>query len=403
MLLQAGGEPNAEDEDGNTPLHFAADASSPRLPEDGSIAAIRVLLRYQAEPDRANRDGETPLHLAARSHDRPGGVAALLNVGASPSRADRRGDTPLHAALGPNRGVSGVVGALLDGGADPKATNASGLTPLLRFVRDGPDRGDVVARLLRAGADPDRKDPGGEAPLHLAIRTGGNRGKVDVAEALLAGGADPCIRDAQGFIPYSVATEGGPIHQALDRAGGYDRACDRGGEAVALNSDQRRRIQAALAAAGFDPGPADGKFGPRTRRAIEAWQEATGYAVTGDLMSEQVETLLAEPTLGPAADIALAPKCEGRAEGSECWKEIADKPGCHVWDDYYFPDQTVTWSGSCSGGIAGGQGELVWTTNDVSMTIIETGSLSDGKRAGRWTIREGGAVYEVHCENDYCE
>ena len=404
VLLQAGGEPNVQDEDGNTPLHFAADASSPRLPEDDSIVAIRVLLGHRAEPDRANRNGETPLHLAARSHDRAGGVVALLDAGADPNRADRRGDTPLHAALGPNRGVSRVVAALLDGGADPKATSADGLTPLLAFVRRGPDRGDTVARLLRAGADPDRKDPGGEAPLHIAIRTGGNRGKVDVAEALLAGGADPCVRDAQGFIPYSAATEGGPIHQALDRAGGYDRACDGRGEMVALDSDQRRRIQAALAAAGFDPGPADGQFGPRTRRAIEAWQAAAGYTATGELTSEQVETLLAEPTLGPAADIALAPKCEGRAVGSECWKEIADKPGCHVWDDYYYPNQTVTWSGSCSGGIAVGQGELVWTTNGYDdWPMIETGSLSDGKRAGRWTIREGGSVEEVHCENDHCE
>ena len=234
VLLQAGGKPSVQDEDGNTPLHFAADASSPRLAKDDSIAAIRVLLRYQAEPDRANRNGETALHLAARSHDQAGGVAALLDAGASPNRADRRGDTPLHAALGPHRGVSGVVGALLDGGANPEAVNADGLTPLLLFVRHGPDRGDAVTLLLHAGADPDGKDPGGEAPLHIAVRTGGNRGKVDVAEALLAGGAAPCVRDAQGFIPYSAAAEGGPIHQALDRAGGYDRACDRKGEVLAL-------------------------------------------------------------------------------------------------------------------------------------------------------------------------
>ena len=278
-LLQAYGDSDAqdtEDTDGNTPLHLAADASSAVLSENDSIATIRLLLDHQAEPNRANRNGETPLHLAARSHDRPDGVAALLDAGANPNRADRRNDTPLHAALGPNPGESGIVGALLDGGANPAAVNTDGLTPLLLFVRHGPDRGDTVARLLHAGADPDRKDPGGEAPLHIAIRTGGSRGKVDAAEALLAGGADPCVRDAQGFIPYSVAAEGGPIHQALDRAGGYDRACDGRGETITLDPDQRRRIQAALADAGFDPGPADGQFGPKTHRAIEAWQEAAG-------------------------------------------------------------------------------------------------------------------------------
>lgn len=31
-----------------------------------------------------------------------------------------------------------------------------------------------------------------------------------------------------------------------------------------------RQVQAALANAGFNPGPADGKAGPRTRRAIQS-------------------------------------------------------------------------------------------------------------------------------------
>ena len=377
LLLEAGGEPDARDDDGNTPLHFAADTSSPILAEDESIGAIRILLEHQAEPNRANQNGETPLHLAARSHDWSDGVTALLNAGASPDKADRRGNTPLHAALGPNRGVSGVVGALLHGGANPEAVNADGLTPLLWFVRQGPDRGDAVALLLDAGAHPNRKGPGGEAPLHIAVRTGGNRGKVEVAEALLAGGADPCVRDDRGVIPYSVAAEGGPIHQALERADGHDRACDSRGEVADPDSDQRRRVQAALAAAGFDPGPADGQFGPRTRRAIGAWQEAAGYAATGELTGEQVEVLLAGPAQAPG------PTCEGVAEGAECWQEIADRPGCHVWNYHNLPGKLYTWSGSCSGGLAVGEGELVWTWDNWS--VEQTGSLSDGKQHGRWT------------------
>jgi peptidoglycan hydrolase-like protein with peptidoglycan-binding domain len=39
-------------------------------------------------------------------------------------------------------------------------------------------------------------------------------------------------------------------------------------------------LQVDLAAVGHDPGPVDGEFGPRTRRALIAWQEdliAHGY------------------------------------------------------------------------------------------------------------------------------
>ena len=60
-----------------------------------------------------------------------------------------------------------------------------------------------------------------------------------------------------------------------------------------LDRETRRRVQSALAAQGFDPGPPDGKFGPRTRGAIRAWQQANGHAGTGELTSGQVEQLLA--------------------------------------------------------------------------------------------------------------
>lgn len=43
------------------------------------------------------------------------------------------------------------------------------------------------------------------------------------------------------------------------------------------------RAQAFLAARGFDPGPADGRFGARTREAISAFQKANGLAVTGEI------------------------------------------------------------------------------------------------------------------------
>ncbi|MCP5153538.1 MAG: peptidoglycan-binding protein [Ectothiorhodospiraceae bacterium] len=41
-------------------------------------------------------------------------------------------------------------------------------------------------------------------------------------------------------------------------------------------------IQQLLAAKGFDPGPADGKLGPATRRAIRAYQTDAGLAATGE-------------------------------------------------------------------------------------------------------------------------
>ena len=59
-----------------------------------------------------------------------------------------------------------------------------------------------------------------------------------------------------------------------------------------LNRQERRQIQMGLASLGFDPGPADGLFGQRTRNAIGSWQESQGTTATGHLDAEAAKTLM---------------------------------------------------------------------------------------------------------------
>ena len=371
-LLDAGGNPNRQDKDGNTPLHLASAAAW----VSGFMATIRLLLEADADPGIANGEGRTPLHIAVTVPEEPAAVEALLAHGADANRRDRRGSTPLHAALGPNPGGPGwsggpgagtpdIVGPLLARGADPRIVNGDGLTALQLFVREGAS-GRTAALLLEAGADPDRKFSDGDAPLHAAIRSGGSRGKVEVVKALLAGGADPCVRDAKRYTPYHIAPEGGAIRYDLGRAGGGDLACDGRGEAVALDSEERRRIQEALAGAGFDPGPADGEFGPRTRRAIEGWQQANGHAATGKLTSGQVEALLADAPPKP-----FGPN----------WSIVENQP-CQVWNSG-IPEklEPFTWSGPCVDGKASGEGHL--TASGIGAS--HQGGMADGKRHGHGT------------------
>ena len=84
---------------------------------------------------------------------------------------------------------------------------------------------------------------------------------------------------------------------------------------------------------------------------------------------------------GAAPAVSLKPKCAAPPEGMPRWKDVANKPGCRVWVNCYVPDQTVTWSGTCSGGFADGQGTLKLSSS------AETGTLSNGKRHGRWVLR----------------
>ena len=64
-------------------------------------------------------------------------------------------------------------------------------------------------------------------------------------------------------------------------------------EGLRLDGPARRRIQQGLQSAGFDPGGADGLFGPRTRAAIRNWQLSRGGRATGYLNGPQVEALRA--------------------------------------------------------------------------------------------------------------
>ena len=73
--------------------------------------------------------------------------------------------------------------------------------------------------------------------------------------------------------------------------------------ALELDRESRRLVQQRLQEEGFDPGPADGLLGPRTRDAIRRWQERAGVPATGYLDSAAVEILLGatdEPGAGPS-------------------------------------------------------------------------------------------------------
>ena len=62
---------------------------------------------------------------------------------------------------------------------------------------------------------------------------------------------------------------------------------------LGLERSERRQIQMGLAALGFDPGPADGLFGRRTRTAIGDWQSSQGGSATGHLDAEAAKALMA--------------------------------------------------------------------------------------------------------------
>lgn len=87
--------------------------------------------------------------------------------------------------------------------------------------------------------------------------------------------------------------------QQAAQGGDRDLAAARAAEAaLGLNPLTRRLIEQRLAGLGFDPGPADGTFDEKTRRAIRRFQKARGQEVTGFIDQSSIVALLAGVVIG---------------------------------------------------------------------------------------------------------
>ena len=383
LLVGCGSDPNMRDSRGNTPLHAVYSGV------EGTFGLTVGLQRWVAE-DKVGR-GEFAIL-----------ISLLADAKANPDIKNLEGETPLMQVVKENYSIVSNhrwshVQKLLEYGADPDTRNNKGETALITSVNwktnstnYGEDSENLILALLNGGADPNLTDSDGDTPLIHAARH-----EDDIAtetEALLGSGADPCIADQRGKLPIDYASKGSSVRMLLHEAGGYldpnTGICARDAivamereKALNLGKDSQRRIQSCLKSQGFDPGVPDGIFGPRTRQGLKGWQTAQGYLddqSIGYLTSDQANTLL------DLCKTVLEPNCTGMTEGSECWKELANRPGCYIWDSHYYPTQTAEWSGSCSAdGIAEGKGTVNWKNDDGSGHSF-TGTLVNGKLNGHF-------------------
>lgn len=140
--LEIGANVNARDGGDNTPLHLAARSGSYAAP-----AIIELLARAGGDVNALNRNGRSPLHaaLTARS-ERSGNVAALLEAGANANVRDERGWTLLHVGAWHSRTTS--LSLLIEAGVDPDARNEENETALDIARRS---RNAAVAEALPGG------------------------------------------------------------------------------------------------------------------------------------------------------------------------------------------------------------------------------------------------------------
>jgi len=180
LLVAHGAAINASDQQGATPLFYAAEGDMEMM--------VELLVARGADVNATLTDGATPLGAATNKY-----MAEFLIA----HGADVKDSKAILGAAG--RGHKDVVEALIAHGADVNARNKDGYTALHNAANE-----EVTTLLIAHGADVNVKDSAGGPPLFRAAQLH----KLDVAECLIAHGAAVNARMNDGRTPLFLALGG---------------------------------------------------------------------------------------------------------------------------------------------------------------------------------------------------
>lgn len=198
-IIKRKGSLTAKDDDGSTPLFYAANANQPET--------VKFLHGLGADIEEPDYQGFTPL-LDSAYLGNLDAVKALLDLGANMHRWDTKfGCTPfLNAARG--YGIPGeqdeCMRLFLERGVDVNEQSLFGDTALM-YLAKHEWSSDDMEYLIADGADTSLRDYDGETALHKATYNN----NLKCVKTLLAAGANPNPRDSIGMTPLHQAAWNG--------------------------------------------------------------------------------------------------------------------------------------------------------------------------------------------------
>ncbi|XP_020932403.1 ankyrin repeat domain-containing protein 55 isoform X2 [Sus scrofa] len=193
-LLRNGAKHNIPDKNGRLPLHAATAEPDVRL--------LTVLVQQSnlSEINHQDNEGMTPLHWAA-FHNRPQHTQMLLKKGADPTLVDKDFKTALHWAVqSGNRILCSIILGHHQGPSIINYDDESGKTCV--HIAAAAGFSDIINELARVPeCNLQALDVDDRTPLHWAAAAG----KADCVQSLLELGMDSNLRDINESTPLAYA------------------------------------------------------------------------------------------------------------------------------------------------------------------------------------------------------
>lgn len=212
-LLDAGCDTNIVDNDGQTALHACVDDSV-------LLPVLQRILTTVRDVNRQDDDGNSPLHIAAESNEVES-VERLLQMGAKVNLQNGEGNTPLMVAC--SEGHQDVVEVLLRAGSETSLRNKDGATALHIAVSE--NEPELVGTLVQHGADGNLRNEEGRTPLELAFKSA----RYEIAILLIPNDTKRTKRDWEKLLQFAKLMKRKElevaVHAKLDsfRGGTYKR------------------------------------------------------------------------------------------------------------------------------------------------------------------------------------